>query len=70
LGQSTYDKSALGSVLGLGLAGATAYVGIHTGMKSTGFLAVMGWVVGIAAAASGVVMVAEVADQIGVRPTA
>lgn len=51
LGQA--QGSPLGAVvltdlLAVGISSATAYVGIHTGVKEAGVLSVLGWVVGVA----------------------
>lgn len=40
-----YDFGPLTTLLGLGLAGVTAYVGIRTGLDQKGAMKVMGWVV-------------------------
>lgn len=45
--QTPAGMMAVGSLLGLGLAAGTAWVGIRAGMKEKGFLSVVGWVVGI-----------------------
>jgi hypothetical protein len=39
-----------GSIVGAAFSGATAWVGIWTGQRATGFLSVLGWVIGIGGA--------------------
>lgn len=41
------------SILDAAFAGATAWVGIYTGQKASGFLSVLGWGVGLLAALRG-----------------
>jgi hypothetical protein len=48
-------------VLALGISGATAYVGLHTGLNQKGLLGVLGWVVGSAGALNAVFMLAGIA---------
>lgn len=51
LGQNATEgvgvKGVVGTLLGLGISGAAAYVGISAGLKQKGTHAVLGWIVGL-----------------------
>ncbi len=49
-------------VVNLALSGATAYVGLWTGMNQKGVLSIAGWVVGIGGALSALTKVVDIAS--------
>jgi hypothetical protein len=57
LGQNAADgvgvPGVIGTLLGLGISGSAAYVGISAGLKQKGAHSVLGWVVGLSGALAG-----------------